>query len=109
MLAIWREHGIDGAMRTAWERGIVLAGLSAGAMCWFEGGLSMSGGAPEPVAGLGFLPGSMTVHLDGEVERLPTYLAAVASGALPPGYAADDDFYRGYDNSITPEVVANII
>jgi dipeptidase E len=90
MLAIWREHGIDGAMRTAWERGIVLAGLSAGAMCWFEGGLSMSGGAPEPVAGLGFLPGSMTVHLDGEVERLPTYLDAVASGALPPGYAADD-------------------
>jgi peptidase E len=90
MLAIWREHGIDGAMRTAWERGIVLAGLSAGAMCWFEGGVSMSGGAPEPVAGLGFIPGSMTVHLDGEVERLPTYLAAVASGTLPPGYAADD-------------------
>jgi dipeptidase E len=90
MLAIWREHGIDGAMRTAWERGIVLAGLSAGAMCWFEGGISMSGGAPEPVAGLGFIPGSLSVHLDGEVERLPTFRAAVATGALPPGYAADD-------------------
>jgi peptidase E len=90
MLAIWREHGIDGAMRTAWERGIVLAGLSAGAMCWFEGGVSMSGGAPEPVAGLGFIPGSLSVHLDGEVERLPTFRSAVATGALPPGYAADD-------------------
>ena len=90
MLAIWREHGIDAAMRTAWERGIVLAGLSAGAMCWFEGGVSMSGGAPEVVAGLGFIPGSLSVHLDGEAERLPTYRAAVASGALPPGYAADD-------------------
>jgi len=90
MLAIWREHGIDAAMRTAWERGIVLAGLSAGAMCWFEGGVSMSGGAPEPVAGLGFIPGSMSVHLGGEVERLPTFRAAVASGELPPGYAADD-------------------
>ncbi|HWF24163.1 MAG TPA: peptidase E [Solirubrobacteraceae bacterium] len=90
MLAIWREHGIDSAMRTAWERGILLAGLSAGAMCWFEGGVSMSGGAPEPVAGLGFIAGSMTVHLDGEVERLPTYRAAVAGGKLPPGYAADD-------------------
>jgi peptidase E len=77
-------------MRTAWERGIVLAGLSAGAMCWFEGGVSMSGGAPEPVAGLGFLPGSMSVHLDGEAERLPAYLAAVATGTLPPGYALDD-------------------
>ena len=90
MLAIWREHGLDGAMRTAWERGIVLAGLSAGAMCWFEGGVSMSGGAPEAVAGLGFIPGSISVHLDGEVERLPTYRAAVASGELPPGYGADD-------------------
>jgi dipeptidase E len=90
MLAIWREHGIDGAMRTAWERGIVLAGLSAGAMCWFDGGVSMSGGAPEAVAGLGFLPGSLSVHLGSDVERLPTYRAAVASGDLPPGYAADD-------------------
>jgi peptidase E len=77
-------------MRTAWESGVVLAGLSAGAMCWFQGGISTSGGAPEPVAGLGFLAGSLSVHLDGESERLPIYRTAVASGALPPGYAADD-------------------
>ncbi len=90
MLAIWREHGIDEAMRTAWRRGIVLAGLSAGAMCWFQGGLSMSGGAPQPVPGLGLLGGSLSVHLDGEPERIPAYRAAVAAGELPPGYAADD-------------------
>jgi peptidase E len=107
MLAIWREHGLDGAMRTAWERGIVLAGLSAGAMCWFEGGVSMSGGAPEPVAGLGFLPGSMTVHLDGEVERLPAYRAAVASGALPPGYAADDGAAVLFEGTTAAECVAS--
>jgi hypothetical protein len=59
-------------------------------MCWFEGGVSMSGGAPEAVAGIGLLPGSLTVHLDGESERLPVYRAAVASGELAPGYAADD-------------------
>jgi peptidase E len=90
MLAIWREHGVDAAMRAAWEAGIVLAGLSAGAMCWFEGGVSRSGGQPEAVVGLGLLPGSLSVHLDGESERLPVYRAAVASGELPPGYAADD-------------------
>jgi dipeptidase E len=90
MLAIWREHGIDETMHTAWERGIVLAGLSAGAMCWFQAGISMSGGAPEPVRGIGLLPGSLTVHLDGEPERLPAYQSAVATGALAPGYAADD-------------------
>ena len=90
MLAVWREHGVERAMRTAWERGVVLAGLSAGAMCWFEGGVSKSGGVPEPVLGLGLLPGSLTVHLDGEPERLPVYRSAVLRGALPPGYAADD-------------------
>ena len=90
MLAVWREHHIDDAMRVAWESGVVLAGLSAGAMCWFEGGVSMSGGAPEPVAGLGLLAGSLSVHLGGEYRRLPVYRAAVASGTLPPGYALDD-------------------
>ena len=68
----------------------MLAGLSAGAMCWFEGGITMSAGAPEPAPGLGLLPGSMSVHLDGEPERLPAYRQAVATGALPAGYAVDD-------------------
>ncbi len=90
MLAVWREHGVDLAMRTAWERGIVLAGLSAGAMCWFDGGITMSGGMPAPVLGLGLVGGSMSVHLDGEPERLPAYRAAIAAGELPAGYAVDD-------------------
>jgi len=59
-------------------------------MCWFEGGITKSSGAPEPVEGLGLLPGSMSVHLDGEPERRRPYLEAVAAGVLPPGYAADD-------------------
>jgi dipeptidase E len=90
MLAIWREHGVDRAMRTAWERGIVLAGLSAGAMCWFQGGVTMSGGTPAAVAGLGLLEGSLSVHGDSEPERLPVFRAAVADGRLPPGFVADD-------------------
>ena len=90
MLAIWREHGIDQAMRTAWESGVVLAGVSAGAMCWFEGGVSSSGGAPEPVEGIGLLDGSLSVHLDSEPQRLPVYREAVANGRLPAGHAADD-------------------
>lgn len=90
MLAVWREHGVHDTMRSAWERGIVLAGLSAGAMCWFEGGITMSGGAPRPAPGLGLIEGSLSVHLDGEPERLPAYRDAVGSGALPPGWALDD-------------------
>jgi peptidase E len=90
LLAIWRAHGLDDLLTRAWRQGTVLAGLSAGAMCWFQGGVTCSGGAPEPYAGLGLLPGSLTVHADGEPERLPVWLAAVRAGALPGGWAVDD-------------------
>ena len=90
LLAIWRAHGLDELLVEAWRRGVVLAGLSAGAMCWFAGGISKSGGPPEPIAGLGLLPGSLSVHADGEPERLPAWLAAVRDGVLPGGWAADD-------------------
>jgi dipeptidase E len=107
MLAIWREHGIDDTMRTAWERGIVLAGLSAGAMCWFEGGVSMSGGQPEVVHGIGLLPGALSVHLDGESERLPVFEDAVATGLLPAGYAADDGAALVFQGTTLVECVAS--
>jgi peptidase E len=90
LLAIWEAHGLDAILREAWEAGVVLAGLSAGAMCWFDWGVTKSSGAPEPTQGLGFLPGSLSVHADGEPDRLPVYEAAVADGTIPPGYAADD-------------------
>lgn len=90
LLAIWRAHGLDRLLIEAWRRGTVLAGLSAGAMCWFEGGITRAIGPPEPFAGLGLLKGSLTVHADGEPERLPVWLAAVRSGALPGGWAVDD-------------------
>jgi peptidase E len=90
LLAIWGAHGLEEVLREAWERGIVLAGLSAGAMCWFQGGVTRSLGPPEPTAGLGFLPGSLSVHADGEPQRLPVWLEAVRTGALPGGWAADD-------------------
>jgi len=90
LLAIWRVHHLDRLLRDAWERGIVLAGLSAGAMCWFDGGVTTSSGAPEPTPGLGFLPGSLSVHADGQPGRRPVYLVAVADGELPPGWMADD-------------------
>jgi dipeptidase E len=90
MLAIWRVHELDAILRECWARGVVLAGLSAGAMCWFEAGITKSRGRAEPVAGLGLLPGSLSVHYDGEPERRPVYLDAVASGAVPDGFGAGD-------------------
>jgi len=90
LLALWRAHGLDSLLVHAWQRGTVLAGLSAGAMCWFEGGVTRSSGPPEPIDGLGLLEGSLTVHADGEPERLPVWLACVCNGTLPGGWALDD-------------------
>jgi peptidase E len=90
LLAIWRAHGLDSLLVEAWRRGIVLAGLSAGAMCWFDAGITRSSGSPEPIAGLGLLEGSFTVHADGEPERLPVWLSRVRDGTIPGGWAVDD-------------------
>jgi dipeptidase E len=90
LLAIWQAHGLDRLLLEAWRRGTVLAGLSAGAMCWFEGGVTCSSGRPGPIEGLGLLEGSLTVHADGEPERLPAWLAGVRDGMLPGGWALDD-------------------
>jgi peptidase E len=90
LLAIWHAHGLDSLLVDAWRRGIVLAGLSAGAMCWFQAGVTRSSGPPEPMAGLALLDGSLTVHADGEPERLPVWLAGVRQGTLPGGWAVDD-------------------
>jgi dipeptidase E len=90
LLAIWQAHGLDRLLVQAWRAGTVLAGLSAGAMCWFQGGVTRSSGPPEPLAGLGLLDGSLTVHADGEPERLPVWLASVRDGTLPGGWSLDD-------------------
>jgi peptidase E len=92
MLAVWRTHGVDRALKTAWESGVILAGPSAGAMCWFEAGLTDSFG-PDlgPIRdGLRFLKGSFCPHYDSESLRRPRYEEAIGSGSLPDGYAVDD-------------------
>jgi peptidase E len=102
MLAIWRLHGIDRALREVWARGGVLGGASAGANCWFEGCVTDSFSAElDPLAdGLGFLTGSFCPHYDGEELRRPAFTRFVADGALAPGLACDDfaaALYRGRD------------
>jgi dipeptidase E len=90
MLGAWRAHGLDLALREAWAAGVVMCGLSAGSLCWFEQGLTaFHGEAGAPVAGLGLLPGSNAVHYDSEPRRRPDYHAAVRAG-MPGGWAADD-------------------
>ncbi len=89
---IWQAHGIDKILRTAWDRGIVLGGASAGSLCWFEEGTTDS--RPRElsiVKCLGFLRGSHSPHYDAEPGRRPLYQKLIASGQLKPGYACDND------------------
>jgi peptidase E len=92
MVAVWQVHGVTEIMRRAWESGVVLAGVSAGAICWFEGGTTDSFGPDlRPFsAGLGLLPGSYCPHYSSEPTRRPAFQALVASGTLAPGLACDD-------------------
>ena len=92
MIALWRAWDIPAILREALEQGIVLAGISAGAICWFERGLSDSRpGGFSAVEALGFLPGSFSPHFDGEPGRRPRFHELVQAGELPAGLAADDD------------------
>jgi dipeptidase E len=108
MLAVWRAHGVDAVLREAWARGIVLCGPSAGANCWFEACSTDSFGtvlAPL-LDGLGLLAGSFCPHYDGEPERRPAYVEWVATGALPPGHAADDGVALVFEGTELVEAVS---
>ena len=105
-LAIWRVHGFDALLREAWEAGIVLAGWSAGMICWFEAGVTDSF-RPELDGmrdGLGFLRGSACPHYDGEERRRPVYTSLVADG-FPSGVAAEDCVALRFDGPELAEVV----
>jgi peptidase E len=107
MLALWRGWGVDAILREAWERGIVLAGVSAGAICWFEQGITDSiPGALTPLSCLGFLAGSNCPHFDGEPERRPTYHRLLAENAILPGYAADNNAALVYEGEKMTRVLA---
>jgi len=92
MLAVWRTHGFDRALRAAYEAGVVVAGISAGAVCWFEDGVTDSFGEPlRPLGtGLGWLPGPMVPHYDGEAARRPTLHRLVVDDVWPQALAVDD-------------------
>lgn len=91
LIAVWRDWGVIEILREAWQSGIVITGVSAGAICWFEQGLtdSFSDGL-RPLDCLGFLPGSCCPHYDGEAQRRPSLHKLLASGEISAGVAIED-------------------
>lgn len=91
MLAVWREWSLDIYLREAWQHGAVLAGPSAGALCWFEQGLTDSvPGELSPLACLSLLEGSCAPHYDGDNRRRPAFHRLIGQGSMKPGWAIED-------------------
>ncbi|MCK6460836.1 MAG: peptidase E [Planctomycetes bacterium] len=90
LLSLWRTHGLDRLLARAWRSGAVLAGISAGMLCWFEDGLTDSFGGYLPLRdGLGLLKGAACPHYDGEPLRQAAFRRMIRRDRVT-GYAADD-------------------
>lgn len=110
LLALWRLHGVDTAMREAWESGTILAGVSAGSICWHVGGPTDSfGQVLQPVTdALAFLPYGNGVHYDSEAQRRPLLHQLVGEGVLPTSFATDDRIGILYEGNTPVEVLCDV-
>ena len=91
LLDTWRASGVDLVLLDAARRGLLLAGVSAGAAVWFEYALSDAGGRGlRPLGGLGLFAGSFCPHYSTERARRPEFERRVARGEMPEGLAIDD-------------------
>jgi dipeptidase E len=106
LVAIWRAHGLDQILRECWQEGILICGQSAGAMIWFQGGITSSQGEPAVAAGLGLLPGSACVHYLSEPVRRRSFLRAIAAGQLEPGLGLEDQTGALFEDSELVETIS---
>jgi peptidase E len=106
LIGALRAHGIDEILRECWERGVILCGLSAGSLCWFDEGVSNFHGPTVRTEGLGFLPWTNTVHYSSEPERRNAVHEWLHEG-LAPTYAADDGAALHFVGEDVAQVVAS--
>ena len=109
LLAVWQLHGVDVALREAWEQGTVLGGVSAGSICWHLGGPTDSFGPKLEVVtnALNLIPYGNGVHYDTEAQRRPLLQSLVRDEVLPKSFATDDHVAVVYENTDAVEVVAD--
>jgi len=110
LLTLWRLHGVDDALRNAWDAGTILGGVSAGSICWHVGGPTDSFGPELKVVtdGLALLPYGNGVHYDSEAQRRPLLQKVVGDGLLPTSFATDDRIGLLYEGTEPVSVIADL-
>lgn len=107
LVTLWREWGLDRALREGYENGVVLGGVSAGALAWFEEVVTDSvAGELRRFPALGWLSGSACPHFDGEPERRPAYARFVREG-MRAGLGIDDGAAVLFENERPARYVAS--
>jgi peptidase E len=107
LLCLWREWGLDRILEGAYKKGLVLSGISAGMICWFEEGTTDSYGGMDPLKCLGFLKGSASPHFDGEPDRRPKFVEFIKSRRMKGGLALDDGVGALFVNEKLAECVSS--
>ena len=107
-LAVWRGWGLDIALSQALATGVLLSGMSAGAMCWFQYGLTDSfwGASHRALSCLGLLRGGCSVHHNSDPKRRIALNAAIEESTIPPSIAIDDHAAVLYENGVVHKVVS---
>ncbi len=106
MLALFREWKVDIILKKAYEKGIVLGGISAGMNCWHEECITDSlFGELSVLKCLGFLKGSACPHYDKEEKRRPSYHSLMQNNKITSGIAIEDNAAVHFINGKISQVV----
>ena len=109
LMVLWKEWGLDKIITEAYQKGVVLGGVSAGGLCWFEEGVTDSiTGKLSKLSCMNLLSGSFCPHYDGEEERRPSYVRLMKEENLIPGYACDDSAAVYFENEKIVEAVCSV-
>lgn len=91
IMETWKEHGVDKIMKKAWQRGVILSGMSAGAICWFEDGITNPNpGELSRLECVGLLKGSFCPHYDDRPELREVFKKLIMEDVIHEGYGVED-------------------
>ena len=90
MMAVWKDWGLDIILKEAYEKGVIMCGVSAGAICWFKEGVTDSWSEELKIMDcLGFVKGACCPHYDEEPLRRPSLSKFLKEGVMESCYAID--------------------